>query len=334
MNNLVIPATIEDKNDSSFMNGISLNLDFFNGENEIATCDIEPMVTSEKKKRGRPAGSTNKKKKEDSVETKETADGTVIVVADDNKSEHLPTVYSNEDYMNGFELGNSVIRQSIAQLDELGYQVMEEFNKVKNSQMKSKYVVLPQLASAISSIINSKISAGNSINKTTKDAFDLELKRMKETNATQSEMSDEEFIMNAYNAYISAPVGAQPMALPPSMVNMTTAGDQIVRAAIGNSNDGYSQYMGNITPEQNLMNYEHNPNVQTVVVYDVANPRNMYFDVIDITTGQSIPNVPKPDAMFLENLTLDQRNMVARDTNLDRTYKLILLNANSSIGNY
>ena len=339
MNNFIIPATIYQQDeqqsvDSSFLGDNSLNLNFFNGENAIASENFVPAPT-EKKKRGRPAGSTNKKKT-DEVKTKTTTDGTSIVVVEeeDHISPNLPTVYSNETYMEGFDLGNNVIKQSIAQLDELGYQVMEEFNKVKNSQMKSKYVVLPQLASTLSSIISSKITAGNTINKTVKDAYDLELKRMKETKTSQSDISDEEFIMNAYNAYISAPVGAQPMTLPPTMISMTTTGDQIVRAAIGNVDNEYSMYMSNITPEQNLMNYEHNPNVQTVVIYDAANPAMTHFDVIDITTGQSIPNVPRPDAMFLENLKMDEYNGRAIDTNLDRSYPLIVLNSNNKLTRY
>lgn len=339
-NNYIVPASIYENNNEqqyqeSFMSSNNgLNLNFFNGENDITTVDYTP-VEPEKKRRGRPVGSKNKKDQEkNEVATKTTTDGTTIVTVDEHKSENLPMSYSNESYIDGFELGNNVIRQSIAQLDEIGYQVMEEFNKVKNSQMKGKYNVIPQLASALSTIINGKINAGNMINKTVKDAYDLELKRMKENKQNQNEVSDDEFIMNAYNAYISAPVGAQPMTLPPSMINMTTPGEQIVRAAIGSTDASYNNYITNITPEQNLMKYEHDPNIKTVVVYDAANPANTYFDVVDIRTGQSIPNVPRPDAMFLENLNIVEREGIARDPYLDRTYPLIILNPNNKLSRY
>jgi hypothetical protein len=44
-----------------------------------------------------------------------------------------------------------------------------------------------------------------------------------------------------------------------------------------------------------------------------------------LRTNQSVPGTPKPDPMFLENLTIDIRNNIARDINLNKTYPLVLI---------
>ena len=245
-------------------------------------------------------------------------------------------LYSNESFSTGYETSNNILKQTVGQLDELGYCVMDEFNKVKNSQMKSKYVVLPQLASSLSTIISTKVTAVREMNKTIKDVYDLEMKRMKETAKDQANVSDEQYVMDAYNAFISAPVGAQPFIAPPSMINTTTMTPNIMRAEVGNVDDEYSMYMQNLSPEQARMNHEHNPNIKQVVVYDAANPLVRYFDVIDVTTGQSIPpnQVPRLDPMFLEDTTIDEYNNIARNAKLDMTFPLVVLNSNSKMNLY
>lgn len=337
MNNYIIPASIVEENqddpikDNNFIGESSINMDFFDGSNEFFNGEVQPETITEKKKRGRPAGSKNKEPK-----TKTTSAGDVIVVPEDNTSENLPMLYSNESFADGYKLGTGILKQTVTQLDEIGFEVMQEFNKVKNSQMKSKYVVLPQLASTLSTIIGTKVTAVREMNKTVKDCYDLEMKRAKENKDTMSQVSDEQYVMDAYNAFISAPVGAQPFIAPPSMVNSITMSpnDGIVRANIGNVDDAYQNYVSNITPEQNRMNCEHNKNIQTVVVYDASNPLNRYFDVIDVTTGQSVPNYPRPDKMFMENITIDEYNNIARDSNLDINYPLVVINKENKMAGY
>lgn len=335
---LFSPATIvEDNNigNGGFMGNTSLNLDFLG--NSISTGAIEPEPVPKKRKPGRPP------KKKDEVETKTTSNGDVIVVgtADDtqieSKSSSLPIIYSNESFSDGYELSNNILKNTVGQLDELGFQVMEEFNKVKNSQMKSKYVVMPQLASTLSTIIGTKVTAVREINKTIKDCYDLEMKRAKENKEQMDQMSDDEKVMNYYNAYISAPVGAQPMIMPPTMIDTTmmmNPNSGIIRASIGDTQSEYDQYMDSMTPAQQMIRYENDPNIKTVVVYDASNPLNRYFDVIDMRTGQSVPNADKPDMMFMEDVTIDEYNGIARNSNLDINYPLIVINKDNKLSTY
>ena len=88
-----------------------------------------------------------------------------------------------------------------------------------------------------------------------------------------------------------------------------------------------------MTPEVNRMILESNPNIKDVVVYDQATG-NKYFDVIDMTTKQSVPNVPVRDQMFLEDCTIDTKNRIARNVNLNEIYPLIILNEGKPFGDY
>ena len=105
-----------------------------------------------------------------------------------------------------------------------------------------------------------------------------------------------------------------------------TGSTNIVRVGGDNSLDNaYQNFKSNMSPEVNRMILESTPNIKDVVVYDQATG-NKYFDVIDVTTNQSVPNVPVRDAMFVEDCTIDTRNRIARNINLNETYPLIILN--------
>ena len=73
-----------------------------------------------------------------------------------------------------------------------------------------------------------------------------------------------------------------------------------------------------------MMFLKENPNIQQVVVYNQETGAR-YFDVIDMTTGQSVPNAEKHDTMFLEDTTIDLKNKVARNVNIGETYPLVIV---------
>jgi hypothetical protein len=79
-----------------------------------------------------------------------------------------------------------------------------------------------------------------------------------------------------------------------------------------------------LTPEQVRMRMENNPNIMAVVKFNQSTGQR-YFDVIDTTNGQSIPNYPRPDAFLLENTTIDIHSMSARNKNIDTVWPLILI---------
>ena len=108
------------------------------------------------------------------------------------------------------------------------------------------------------------------------------------------------------------------------MANMTLSSPNIMGNDIGSADTQYNNYLQNITPAQNMMFLENNPNIQQVVVYNQETGAR-YFDVIDMSTGQSVPNAEKHDAMFMEDVTIDQKNRVARNINLGETYPLVIV---------
>lgn len=286
----------------------------------------ESITPSEiKPKRGRPKGSVNKKK---------LSDGSEIILADESQEfqEELPMYQSNISYKETYNETNGLLRNSIGQIDQLQNEVKSELDNVRLSKtLKKKYDYITMLSSTAANLINAKVSVIKEMNKVITDSHNLDLKRMKDLKVTENQVDDDKRIMDMYQAFVSTPIGSGP-ALGPSSTDITlmTGINNIVRADIGN--DTYDNYSNNINPTQNMMRLEQNPDVKTVVVYDASTGRR-WFDVMNVSTGESVPNVNKPDAMFLEDTTIDVRNGIARNTNLDLTYPLIVLN-NSNMTEY
>ena len=68
-----------------------------------------------------------------------------------------------------------------------------------------------------------------------------------------------------------------------------------------------------------------NPNIKLCLIYDAAT-NNKSFQYMDMSTGQAVPGLPARDPMFLEDTTIDLRNKIAKNINLNETYPLIVLN--------
>lgn len=289
-----------------------MNFNFFSDNSCALPVD---STTSEppKKKRGRPA----KTKK---------INGNDVVLADqseDNNSQgELTMLQSNQSYIDSYDETNNMLRGSVMQIDTLQNEINTDLQQIRSSKtLKKKYDYIAMLAGSMSSLIGTKVTAIREINKSTTDSHNLELKRTKELKLNEAAVDDDKAIMDMYNAFISTPVGTYSQPLGPTMMDMTMGTNNIVRADIP------GDYVPEMTSSQNMMRLEHNPNIKTVVVYD-ASTGTKYFDVIDKMTGQPIPNVERPDAMFLEDTNIDLRNNIARNNNLDRTYDLVIMNNN------
>lgn len=125
-------------------------------------------------------------------------------------------------------------------------------------------------------------------------------------------------------------------------IDPSVFGSGIVRANItqgdvtGNNqiDAGYLNYLSNLSPEQNLMRYENDPNVKQVVVYD-AKTGNKFFQVMNTATGEVIPNVPVYDtAVFMPDTTIDIKNRIAKNLNLRETFPLVIINEDSATMQY
>lgn len=307
----------EEKNDTSNV-GMSrgINLDFFT-KGEVSINDPvvgDPVDLSAPKKRGRP--------KKESTAGMVKADGSTEVV-DSNLSYTQTTV----PYVKSFEETNNMLKTSIYQIDALSNDVRGELENVRNSKtLKGRYTYISELSSTASSLLTTKISAIREMNKTINDSHNLDLKRMQALKLNEAQGNDDMQIQALYNAYINTPISSDafnPLSYDPKAAMMPSSMSNIVRAEVnGNQDDGYGSFMNNITPEQNRMMLESNPNIQTVVVYDQSNPNNRFFDVIDVTTGQSVPNYPRPDPLFLEDTVINPITGLARNSNIDATWQV------------
>ena len=157
-------------------------------------------------------------------------------------------------------------------------------------------------------------------------------------------MDDDKYIADLYKAFISNP---SMQATEPSMPQMqmpvvnqgSMMGSSIIRANVDNTGNimggdqAYLNYVSNLTPEQNLMLYEQNPNVKQVVVFDHATG-NKFFQMMDMSTGQVIPNLPVYDQDFMADTTLDLSKGIAKNLNLNETFPIVQINQESVMNQY
>ena len=156
---------------------------------------------------------------------------------------------------------------------------------------------------------------------------DLELRKAKELSATQT-MDDDKAIMDMYRAYINTPIGSVG-GMPYGGAAPMSQGTLMAAGVTGNSgmdgyDNGFNTYMKNLTPEQNMMLMENNPNVQQVVIYD-ANTQQKAFAVIDTNTGQQIPNTPTLPDEILNNVTVDVTRGTARAAAFNMNFPLKII---------
>lgn len=240
----------------------------------------------------------------------------------------------------------NMLHDTLQQIDSLACELKEEFDTIRhNRTLKNKGMLMSSLAENVTDLLNAKVSAIKEINNCINKANDLDYKREKDRKSSEVVMDDDKHIMDMYNSFIRNPMTGDNMnLLGPTPINTTVNsinGESIMRSPIvsaaqkagmdaeGPVDIGYLNYINRLTPEQNMMFYENDPNVKTVVVFD-AQTGNKFFQVMNIATGQVIPNVPVLDNRFMEDTTLDVANKIAKNNNLHQTYPLIIINEGST----
>jgi hypothetical protein len=297
------------------------------GNSNKMTIPVDPTVPDvikEEKKRGRKP----------STPAKGEASGPIVKANDGSESvsgtvEDAPTSYSY------FET-NMMIRDTINQIDTLNSELMTEFEAVRhNRTMKNKYNVLVGLSENIGSLIGNRIQAIKEANNSITKSNDLDYKKLKDAKAAMAAVSDDKYIADVYQALITNKQinPAEHMMAPINSASLYGSGivraDALALDAQPNTpvDYGYLNYVSNMTPEQNLMRYEGNPNVKQVVVFD-AQSGAKFFKMMDMSTGQVIENVPVYDQSIMEDTTLDVKNKIAKNINLNETFPIIVLNDN------
>ena len=232
---------------------------------------------------------------------------------------------TNKPYQTKYDETTMLLKASIGQLDGLLAESINDANQIRASKtLKRKYDLLSLLNNNASSIIGNKITAIREINNTISKCNDLELKRKKELDLAAAGENSDKKIMDMYSAFVSMPTGEPGVANMQSITNSLNMGNVITGSIIGGDDMGYQQYVQNMSPAQLLNMYESNPDVKQVVVYNQQNG-SRYFEVMNMATGEVIPGVDKHDAMFLEGVTLDLENKIARNIDLGETYPIVVV---------
>lgn len=242
---------------------------------------------------------------------------------DDKGKRELTFLETNEPYDGKYQETNAILRSAIIQVDSGLAQVQEDINDIRhNKTLRNKYQYLSTMQQSIGNLISNKISAARELNNTISKCNEFELKRFKEirSNAAANE-DDDQRVMEMYKAFVNTPTSTNPF---PNVSQMAINGSASNIAQIGNPDAMYNAYLTNMTPQQTMMHIEDNPNIQQVVIYNQETGAR-YFDIIDMTTGQSVPNSEKHDAMFLEDIDIDMKNKIARNVNIGETYPLVIV---------
>lgn len=271
------------------------------------------------------SSATSAKPKKKNKETKKLSNGDEIILANTDNQ-----IQTNDPYIDSYNITNNMLKSTLNQIDTISSELKVDLDMLRGSKtIKNKYTYIPNIASTLGALMSTKVTAIREINKSITDSHNLELKRTKEL-GLDKDIDDDKAIMDLYNTFISMPQsnGSVGGMMSPHINDMTLMNgvQNMVRTSIGTPEYDNSIINSNVF---NRMRYERDPNVKTVVVYNQATGAR-YFDVMNVKTGESIPNVDRPDAMFLEDTIIDLNNRIARNTNLDQTYDLIVIGDNLS----
>lgn len=188
---------------------------------------------------------------------------------------------------------------------------------------------MSKIGESIGTILNGKLSAIKELNGITTKCHELEMKRFQQNKELQKAADDDRYIADMYNAYINTPVNTgtnNPFLQMTSQNTIANPGQMMGGVQVmanGDITNGYDNFMHSISPEQNRMILENNPNIETVVVLDQATGEK-HFDVIDTSTGYSVPNYPLPSPEILDETNLDTINGIASNSNIGQTWKIVV----------
>lgn len=235
---------------------------------------------------------------------------------------------TDKPYSTKYDETTNLLKGAVVQLDSLLSDTMSDAAMVRSSKvLKRKYDLLSLLNGNASNIIGNKITAIREINNTISKCNDLELKRQKELNLAMAGEDSDKKIMDMYKAFVTMPsntvmpMGGQDLH---QVANAMSMGNVVTGTIIGDDDAAYQNYLANLNPAQRLNLYEQDPNVKQVVVYNQQDG-SRYFEVMNMSTGEVIPGVDKHDAMFLEGVTLDLENKIARNIDLGETYPIVVV---------
>ena len=277
---------------------------------------IEETEEPQKKRRGRPP-------KRKTINSNE-------INKDEVSSRKLNPLESNAPYIDSYKENMKKLKNTITGIDVMVTQIHRDLQMVRASKtLKRKYDYICQLSDTESGLVGNRISAIREINNAITNAHRLEITRAKETNSVDNQ-DDDKAIFDMYNAYVNTPFGAVPGApVMPNLGNIVQS-PSLNAIPINSSMEvdsgdaGYNDFLANPSPEMTAIRMEQNPNIKQVVVWN-KDTDEKYFDVIDISTGQSIPDAVRPGTFLLQDMQIDERNQCARNIKMNITYPLVIV---------
>lgn len=255
----------------------------------------------------------------------ETIDGPKRGRPRKTESVNMTRASDTKGYYDRYSKTNALLDQTIYEIDDLNSAVKRELKAITASKtLKKKFEYVSELAGTSGNLLSTKVTAIRELNKSITDAANLEIRMARENK--EAEETDDKRIMDMYNAFINTPVGVYTGPQAPSAVDMVMGnnGTTLMTKVNGEYQEdpGYDQYINNLTPEQRKIQLE-GKNIKLCVVFD-PDTGNRYFDNIDMDTGASVPGLPIPDQHFLDDTNINMNTGVARNTNLNITYPVVL----------
>ena len=300
-------VTTSQNNHGIFSGLIGTNVPVENNNTNIVPAEKNEVSTTKKK--------SSKKNEVDKVSSREIVEGTI--------------------YADTYHDTNNMALGIIAQADELLNNAKTELDYIRTRNIKGKYIYMNNMLASMSSLMSTKLQAIREINTTIKNANDMEYRRFKDNRALD-QTNDTKAVMDAYKAFISAPVGAPAYHLP-NTFDITTGSNGVTHVdlngvvpangqqPISSGDTGFDNYIKNLSPEENYMINGDNPDYEEVVVYDQSTGLK-YFEWINTKTGDPVPNMPKTPDSMLEDFVIDPRTKTARNTNLNMIKKVVYIN--------
>ena len=271
----------------------------------------------------------SKKKKPKKTEIATTSATTIV------PSTSMSYIQENIPYASAYAETNQQLDETIAQLNMLGGEIVNDLYMVRsNKTLRNKYNIVNEMTQTATSILGAKLTAIKEKNSTINSINKLELDRLKQIKVSASEEDDNARIANLYDAFVNTPIGAGPGILGPSMQDIMAsgqAGPSVPMMSLGSDQQAWE---AGLNPAENRMLLEAKGAIETIVMYDSVTG-NRWFEVVDKTTRQPIPNVEKPDSSYIYDLDINIRGGFAKDGNRGVSYPLICINGgDTSITEY
>ena len=239
----------------------------------------------------------------------------------------------------------ALLMGSVGQADNIYNNVENELEKYRTNKSyggKTRQMTVASFLSTQVAAIGAKVNAVRELNSMRHKINDLVMKKEQMMKDSGEENSDKR-IQDAFYALVNSTRYGLPSFNPPLAQSSINTGvnlsgavvpsapiaqtPQIITAGVsGNSlaDQQYEAYKQNLNPIQSRMLAEKNPNIKTVVLYDQTTG-NKAFDVVDVSTGQSVPGIQRPANFLLDNMRPDFINGIATNSNANLSYPMVLV---------